>query len=243
MGIMWQSQVPACATLGRYHASPLCSTTTRKRGIVCGAWRLLEPLQPVLVMWSKQPFCLLIYFHFVIFNKQWYQHMDWFVWVVFFLGGSRHGDSAVLMRQRDENFHIIDGEEAWLAMKHPFIPVFINLVSEGNYIALFKTEFPFIFWIKVIQRSATRLVHSSTYGEGRKEKQNGWGDAMLASDLTGLNNQMALSMDRRRPPAPWRPHDYKQSTSDCWKLVANRALRLCMILPTAGSWLMLVLTC
>lgn len=70
------------------------------------------------------------------------------------------------MGQSNQNFYIVDGEKARLAMKHPLIPVLVNLISECDDIALFKTQFPFIFRFKVIQSSAAGLIHLDTWRFG-----------------------------------------------------------------------------
>lgn len=81
------------------------------------------------------------------------------------------------MRQGNQNLHIVDGEEAWLAMKHPLIPVLINLVSECDDITLFKTQLPFILRFKVVQSSAAGLIHWGTWKrkqERRTQKDKGY---------------------------------------------------------------------
>lgn len=117
--------------LRRYHPSPwLFWGHTRQPQILGGAW-WLGPLRPALGMCCK--------LHYQSSGKTW-------------LSGSRGGEPAryTLMGQGNQNFHVIDGEEAWLAMKHPLIPVLINLVSECDDITLFKPQFPFIFRFKVV---------------------------------------------------------------------------------------------
>lgn len=62
------------------------------------------------------------------------------------------------MGQSDQSLYIVDRTEDWLAMKPSLVPVLISLVSEHDDITMFKTQFPFICWSKVVQNSAAGLI-------------------------------------------------------------------------------------
>lgn len=63
------------------------------------------------------------------------------------------------MRERHQDIHIIDGEEARLAVDHTLVPVVIDLIGQGDDIPLFEAQLTFILWFKVVERSTTWLVH------------------------------------------------------------------------------------
>lgn len=48
------------------------------------------------------------------------------------------GQPAVLVGQRHQDIHVVDGEEAGVAVQHPFVPVVIDLVGQGDDIAFLK---------------------------------------------------------------------------------------------------------
>lgn len=64
-----------------------------------------------------------------------------------------------LMRKRDQDIHVVDGEEARLAMDHAFVPVVINLIGQGDNVTLFEAQLTLVLWFKVVERPATGLVH------------------------------------------------------------------------------------
>lgn len=49
---------------------------------------------------------------------------------------ARSGD--VLVRQWHQDVHIVDGEEARVAVQHPLVPVVIDLVGQGDDIAFLE---------------------------------------------------------------------------------------------------------
>lgn len=56
--------------------------------------------------------------------------------VVTFADSAGSGD--VLVEQRHQDIHIVDGEEARVAVQHPLIPVVIDLIGQGDDVALFE---------------------------------------------------------------------------------------------------------
>lgn len=65
------------------------------------------------------------------------------------------------MRERHQDIHVVDGEEARLAVDHALVPVVVDLIGQGDDVALFEAELTLVLWLKVVQCSATGLVHGS----------------------------------------------------------------------------------
>lgn len=45
---------------------------------------------------------------------------------------------GALMRQRHQDIHIVDWEEARLAVDHAFVPVVVDLIGQGDDVALLE---------------------------------------------------------------------------------------------------------
>lgn len=69
------------------------------------------------------------------------------------------GTPGLLMREGHQDIHVVDGKEARLAVDHPFVPVVVDLVGEGDDVALFEAQFAVVLGFEVIERSAAGLVH------------------------------------------------------------------------------------
>lgn len=63
------------------------------------------------------------------------------------------------MRERHQDIHIVDGEEARLAVDHAFVPVVVDLIGEGDDVALFEAQLTVVLWFKVVECSTAGLVH------------------------------------------------------------------------------------
>lgn len=63
------------------------------------------------------------------------------------------------MRERHQDIHIVDGEEARLAVNHAFVPVVVDLIGQGDDVTLFEAQLTVILWLKVVERSTAGLVH------------------------------------------------------------------------------------
>lgn len=48
------------------------------------------------------------------------------------------GSRDVLVGKRHQDIHVIDGEEAGVAVQHPLIPVFIDLIGQGDDVAFLE---------------------------------------------------------------------------------------------------------
>lgn len=44
----------------------------------------------------------------------------------------------ILVGQRHQDIHVVDGKEARVALQHPLVPVVINLIGKGDDIALLE---------------------------------------------------------------------------------------------------------
>jgi len=62
------------------------------------------------------------------------------------------------MRERHQDIHVADGEEARLTVDHALVPVVIDLIGQGDDVGLFEAQLAFVLWFKVVERSATGLV-------------------------------------------------------------------------------------
>ncbi|KAA8585679.1 hypothetical protein FQN60_004373 [Etheostoma spectabile] len=62
------------------------------------------------------------------------------------------------LRQRDNHLHVVDGEEARLAVDHALVPVLVYLVGEDDDVALLEAQLALVLWLKVVERAAARLV-------------------------------------------------------------------------------------
>lgn len=63
------------------------------------------------------------------------------------------------MRERHQDIHIVDGEEARLAVDHAFIPVVVDLIGQGDDVALFEAQLTVVLWLEVVECSTAGLVH------------------------------------------------------------------------------------
>lgn len=73
-----------------------------------------------------------------------------------------------LMRQRNQDIDIVDGEETRLAVDHPLIPVIINLIGQRDDVTFLKAQLTLVLWLKVIQ-SATAWLIQRSYRAGGEE--------------------------------------------------------------------------
>lgn len=69
-----------------------------------------------------------------------------------------HWRPGALMRQWHQDIHIVDREEAWLAVDHAFVPVVIDLIGQGDDVALLEAKLALVLRLKVIQCPTAGLV-------------------------------------------------------------------------------------
>lgn len=70
------------------------------------------------------------------------------------------------MGQRHQDVHVVDGEEARVAVQHPLVPVVIDLVGQRDDIALFEAQLTLVLGVEVVERAAAGLVHRRWVGDG-----------------------------------------------------------------------------
>lgn len=63
------------------------------------------------------------------------------------------------MRQRHQDIHIVDGEEARLAVDHAFVPVVVDLIGQRDDVALFEAQLSVVLGLEVVESSTAGLVH------------------------------------------------------------------------------------
>lgn len=73
------------------------------------------------------------------------------------------------LRQRDEDLHVADGEEAGLAVHHALVPVLVEAVGEDDDIPLLKSQLAFALRLKVVQGATARLVQHLRLWLNRKQ--------------------------------------------------------------------------
>lgn len=57
----------------------------------------------------------------------------------------------VSLRQGDNDLHVVDGEEARLAVDHSLIPVLVDPVGEDDDVALLEAQLTLVLWLKVVE--------------------------------------------------------------------------------------------
>lgn len=77
--------------------------------------------------------------------------------------------TLLLVWQRDQNLHIVEGEESRLAIEHAFIPVLIDLIGQRDDVTLAKAQLSFVLRLKVVQSFTAGLLRCwGTQGGGGK---------------------------------------------------------------------------
>lgn len=66
-----------------------------------------------------------------------------------------------LMRQRNQDIHVVDREESRLAVDHALVPIIINPIGQGYDITLFEGQLSLILGLEVIERATARLIQRS----------------------------------------------------------------------------------
>lgn len=64
----------------------------------------------------------------------------------------------VLVWQRNEDLDIVEREESRLAVQHSLVPVLVDLIGQGDDIALAEAQLSLVLRIKVVQRLTARLL-------------------------------------------------------------------------------------
>lgn len=63
-----------------------------------------------------------------------------------------------LVWQGDEDIDVVEREESRLVVQHTLVPVLVDLIGQGDDIALSEAQLSLVLWIKVVQRLTARLL-------------------------------------------------------------------------------------
>lgn len=61
------------------------------------------------------------------------------------------------MCQRHEDLDVVEGEESRLPVQRALVPVLVDLIGQGDDVALAEAQLSVVLGLKVIQRLAARL--------------------------------------------------------------------------------------
>lgn len=62
------------------------------------------------------------------------------------------------MWQRNKDLDVVEREESRLAVQHAFVPVLINLIGQGDDVALAEAQLSLVLRLEVVQRLTARLL-------------------------------------------------------------------------------------
>lgn len=77
---------------------------------------------------------------------------------------------AALVRQRDEHLHVVEREEPRQAVDHSLVPVLVDLIGQGDDVALVEAQLSLVLRLKVVQGLAAGLLQ----GCGACKQREGW---------------------------------------------------------------------
>lgn len=81
----------------------------------------------------------------------------------------------ILVWQWNEDLDIIKREEPWLAVQHSLVPVLVDLIGQGDDIALVEAQLSLVFWLKIIQCLTARLLQGWQHTRTERMRKIGWG--------------------------------------------------------------------
>lgn len=64
----------------------------------------------------------------------------------------------ILVWQRNKDLDVVEREESRLAVQHSLVPVLVDLIGQGDDVALAETQLSLVLWVKVVQRLTARLL-------------------------------------------------------------------------------------
>lgn len=64
------------------------------------------------------------------------------------------------LRQGDDDLHVVDGEEAGLAVDHALVPVLVDLVGEDDDVAFFEAQLTLVLRLKVVEGATAGLIQN-----------------------------------------------------------------------------------
>lgn len=78
--------------------------------------------------------------------------------------------SFKLVWQWNEDLDVVEREESRLAVEHALVPVLVDLIGQGDDIALAEAQLSLVFRLEVVQCPAARLLRG--WGNTSKERKN-----------------------------------------------------------------------
>lgn len=71
------------------------------------------------------------------------------------------GGGGVLVGQRHQRIHVVDGEESGVSVQHPLEPVVVDLVGQGDDVTLLEAQLAVVLGVEVVEGAAAGLIHRS----------------------------------------------------------------------------------
>lgn len=68
---------------------------------------------------------------------------------------------GVLVGQRHQRIHVVDGEESGVPVQHPLEPVVVDLVGQGDDVTLLEAQLAVVLGVEVVEGAAAGLIHRS----------------------------------------------------------------------------------
>lgn len=56
----------------------------------------------------------------------------------------------ILVWQRNEDLNVVEREETRLAVQHALVPVLVDLIGQGDDVALVEAQLSLVLWLKVV---------------------------------------------------------------------------------------------
>lgn len=64
----------------------------------------------------------------------------------------------LLVWQRNKDLDVVEREKSRLAVQHSLVPVLVDLIGQGDDVALAEAQLSLVLWVKVVQRLTARLL-------------------------------------------------------------------------------------
>lgn len=70
-------------------------------------------------------------------------------------------NGGILVGQRHQRIHVVDGEESGVSVQHPLEPVVVDLVGQGDDVTLLEAQLAVVLGVEVVEGAAAGLIHRS----------------------------------------------------------------------------------
>lgn len=102
----------------------------------------------------------------------------------------------ILVWQRNEDLNIIKREETWLTVQHSLIPVLVDLIGQGDDIALVEGQLALVFWLKIVECLTAWLLQSWNHTRIERMRNIGWGkkDSNMVDMGGGIQDAFSTSV-------------------------------------------------